>query len=187
MYQRGRTYNKQSRHRHIHVYNIKKTTFINVFTGLNRKVLSIRNVISLWFSLTQNQCLSVVLHMKMVFHEKAAHSAHKCFPLRHCSSFALFPVSFQFYWDGSDIQRCVSWRSTARWLGLHMLWNDHCGKVKGAPTSRNALCALLTTPQGTLMCIPGLRFNTLMNFTVLLRIFLSDSGIKKNQKPASEE
>lgn len=92
-----------------------------------------------------------------------------------CSVFRLLPVLLRWKWRTA----LWSWRPTARWLGLYMLWNDRRGKVKGAPTSRNALCALLTAPQGTLVCIPGLRFNTLMNFTVLLRIFLSDSGVKK--------
>lgn len=95
-----------------------------------------------------------------------------------CSVFRLLPVLLRWKWRTA----LWSWRPTARWLGLYMLWNDRRGKVKGAPTSRNALCALLTAPQGTLVCIPGLRFNTLMNFTVLLRIFLSDSGVKKKKQ-----
>lgn len=75
--------------------------------------------------------------------------AHKCFSLRQCSSFAPFSFSFQFYWDGSDIQHCVSLRPTARWLDLHILWNDCRGNVKGAPTSRNAVCTSHFTTRNT--------------------------------------
>ena len=103
----GHIINKADTDTHTHVYNIKKPhSSMFSLVSIERSLALGMWLISLWFSLTQNQCLSVVLHMKMVFHEKAAHSAHKCFPLRQRSSFALFSVSFQFYWDGSDGQRC---------------------------------------------------------------------------------
>lgn len=177
MYQCGRTYNKQTQ---THTcMTLKKPTFINVFTGLNRRVLSTGNVISLWFSLTQ--CLSLDLHMKMVFHEKAAHSAHKCFSLRQRSSFALFSFSFQFFWDGSDVQPCVSWRSTAQWLGSHVLWNQRRRKVKVYPPAE-MLRVYFSLHHKEHWCVfQGWDLTLLMNCTTLLRIFLSDCGIlKKN-------
>ena len=42
------------------------------------------------------------------------------FLLVSCKSFF-----FQFYWEIIDIYHCISFRCTAWWFDLHILWNDY--------------------------------------------------------------
>lgn len=34
----------------------------------------------------------------------------------------------QFYWEIIDLYHCRSWKHTAWWFDLHILWNDDCNR-----------------------------------------------------------